>query len=50
MIKTEGLTKKFGEFTALDSITCTIGDGSIYGMIGSNGAGKSTFLRTISGV
>ena len=50
MIKTDGLTKKFGEFTALDSITCTIGDGSIYGMIGSNGAGKSTFLRTISGV
>ena len=50
MIKTYGLTKKFGDFKALDNITCTIGDGSIYGMIGSNGAGKSTFLRVITGV
>ena len=50
MIKTENLTKKFGDFTALDNISCTIQDGCIYGMGGSNGAGKSTFLRTISGV
>ncbi len=50
MIKTENLTKKFGDFTALDNISCTIQDGCIYGMVGSNGAGKSTFLRTISGV
>ena len=50
MIKTENLTKRFGDFTALDNISCTIQDGCIYGMVGSNGAGKSTFLRTISGV
>ncbi len=50
MIKTENLTKKFGDFVALDNISCTIQDGCIYGMVGSNGAGKSTFLRTISGV
>ena len=50
MIKTENLTKKFGDFTALDNKCCTIQDGCIYGMVGSNGAGKSTFLRTISGV
>ena len=50
MIKTENLTKKFGDFTALDNISCTIQDGCIYGLVGSNGAGKSTFLRTISGV
>ncbi len=50
MINTENLTKTFSEFKALDSITCDIQDGSIYGMVGSNGAGKSTFLRLITGV
>ena len=50
MIKTENLTKLFGDSVALEDINCTIADGCIYGMVGSNGAGKSTFLRTISGV
>lgn len=50
MIKTENLTKKFGDYAAIDNINCTISDGCIYGMVGSNGAGKSTFLRTIAGV
>ncbi len=50
MIKTENLTKRFGDFVALDNISCTIQNGCIYGMVGSNGAGKSTFLRAISGV
>ncbi len=50
MIKAQNLTKKFGDFVALDNISCTIQDGCIYGMVGSNGAGKSTFLRCISGV
>ena len=47
MIGTENLTKYFDDFKALESITCNIPDGSIYGMVGSNGAGKSTFLRLI---
>lgn len=50
MIKTENLSKRFGSFTALDNISCTINKGCIYGMVGSNGAGKSTFLRVISGI
>lgn len=50
MIKAENLTKHFEEFTALENISCTINDGCIYGMVGSNGAGKSTFLRIITGV
>lgn len=50
MIKVENLTKKFDDLTALDKLTCTINDGCIYGMVGSNGAGKSTFLRLLSGV
>ncbi|MBQ7288711.1 MAG: ABC transporter ATP-binding protein [Clostridia bacterium] len=50
MIKTENIVKRFGDFTALDHVSCTIPDGCIYGMVGSNGAGKSTFLRLITGV
>ena len=50
MIKTQDLTKRFDGFTALDHITCSIPDGCIYGMVGSNGAGKSTFLRLATGV
>ncbi len=50
MIEVKKITKKFGDFTALDNVTCTIPEGSIYGMVGSNGAGKSTLLRLMSGV
>jgi len=50
MIRTENLSKKFGDFTALKDVSCSISKGSIYGMVGSNGAGKSTFLRLINGV
>ncbi|MDD6268615.1 MAG: ABC transporter ATP-binding protein [Oscillospiraceae bacterium] len=50
MISTENLKKTFSGFNALESITCNIQDGSIYGMVGSNGAGKSTFLRIITGI
>ena len=41
---------KFGDHTALNGLCCAIPDGCIYGLVGSNGAGKSTFLRLISGV
>lgn len=50
MIRIENLTKKFEDFTALDNVSCTIPDGCIYGMVGSNGAGKSTIIRTLCGV
>ncbi len=50
MIQVNGVTKRFGNFTALDNITCTIPEGCIFGMVGSNGAGKSTLLRLITGV
>ena len=50
MIQTKNLTKRFDSFTALNDISCNISKGSIYGMVGSNGAGKSTFLRLIAGV
>ena len=50
MIKATELTKYFDHFCALDRISCEIPHGCIYGMVGSNGAGKSTFLRLMAGV
>ena len=50
MIKAEHVVKKFEDFTALNGISCSIPSGCIYGMVGSNGAGKSTFLRLVTGI
>ena len=50
MIKAEKATKNFGETYALKELTCQIPKGCVYGLIGSNGAGKSTFIRLITGV
>ena len=50
MIQVSHLTKRFDTFPALTDISCTIQQGCIYGMVGSNGAGKSTFLRLITGI
>lgn len=50
MITTQNLTKTFEGYKAVNDISCTIPNGCIYGMVGSNGAGKSTFLRLITGV
>ena len=50
MIQAIDLTKTFDGFKALNALNCKIPEGCIYGMVGSNGAGKSTFLRLISGI
>jgi ABC-type multidrug transport system, ATPase component len=50
MIKVENATKRFGGFCAVQKLSCTIPEGCIYGLIGSNGAGKSTFLRIVTGI
>lgn len=50
MIQVENVTMRFDEFTALNKLSCTIPEGCIYGLISSNGAGKSTFLRLLAGV
>lgn len=50
MIKAVGLTKIFDGKKALDAIDLSINDGSIYGLVGSNGSGKSTFLRLAAGI
>ena len=50
MIKARKLTKRFGEVEALLNLNCNIPQGCIYGMVGANGAGKSTFLRLCNGI
>ncbi len=43
----EGVTKKYGDFTAVDDVSAVIPTGSIYGFLGPNGAGKTTTIRMI---
>ncbi len=50
MIEFKNATKKFDEKTAVNGVNLTIPTGSCFGLLGSNGAGKSTMLRMISGV
>jgi ABC-2 type transport system ATP-binding protein len=50
MIEAKQLTKRFDTATALDGISFSINSGSLFGLVGSNGAGKSTFLRTLAGI
>lgn len=44
------LTKKFGNFTAVDNITFEVGKGEIFGFLGANGAGKTTAIRMLCGL
>ncbi len=50
IVKIEDLTKKFGEFTAVDNISLSIEEGEIYGLLGPNGAGKSTTINIMCGL
>ncbi|MBR2914628.1 MAG: ABC transporter ATP-binding protein [Clostridia bacterium] len=50
MIVTEKITKIFDDTVAVDHIDTVMKDGSVFGLIGSNGAGKSTFLCMLAGV
>jgi ABC-2 type transport system ATP-binding protein len=50
VIKTQNLTKKFGNVTAVDQLSITLNKGEIYGFIGLNGAGKTTTIRMLLGM
>ena len=50
MIELKNVTKAFKAHKALDNVDMTINKGSVYGLLGSNGAGKSTILRLLSGI
>jgi ABC-2 type transport system ATP-binding protein len=49
MIKVEGLTRSYGDLTAVDGVSFEIGRGEIVGLLGHNGAGKTTIMKMITG-
>ena len=50
IIEIRGLTKRFGELTAVDHLDLTVGKGEIFGLVGPDGAGKTTTLRMLCGL
>ena len=49
-ILTEGLTKRFGAFVAVDAVSFTVSAGEVFGFLGPNGAGKTTTIRMLCGI
>ena len=50
MLRITELTKRYGDYAAVDSLTLHIARGEVYGFIGHNGAGKTTTLRSVAGI
>lgn len=50
MIEAVNVSKQFDNIKAVDQITATIKEGSVFGLVGTNGAGKSTFIRMLCGI
>lgn len=48
-VETEGLTKKYGDLTALDGLTLEVEEGELFGLLGPNGAGKSSTIEILTG-
>jgi ABC-2 type transport system ATP-binding protein len=49
MLEIQGLTKQFGQFTAVDDVSFSVGSGEVLGFLGPNGAGKSTTMKMVTG-
>ena len=49
IVQTRNLTKKYGDFTAVDDLNLMIEQGEIFGLLGPNGSGKTSLLMTIMG-
>ena len=50
MIEIKNVTKKFGDFTAIEDLSLNVAGTSVYGIVGYNGAGKTTLLKTVAGI
>ena len=50
VLRTHGLTKRYGDFAALQDVSLTLKQGDIYGLVGRNGAGKTTLFKCIMGL
>jgi len=50
MLETKNLAKKYKDFTALNNVSITVEKGDVYGLIGKNGAGKTTFFKLVMGL
>src|SRR5215470_9601285 len=50
VIQTEDLTRRFGQRVAVDRVTLTLGEGEVFGLLGADGAGKTTLIRMLCGV
>src|ERR1700733_128511 len=49
-IQTHGLTRRFGELTAVENVTLSVAQGQFFGFLGPNGAGKSTTIKMLTGL
>jgi ABC-2 type transport system ATP-binding protein len=50
VIQVQGVTRRFGATVALDAVSLTVPRGSVFGLVGANGAGKTTFIRHVLGL
>ena len=50
MLELSGLTRRFGDLTALDGVSFSVAPGQMFGFVGPNGAGKTTAMRIVLGV
>ena len=50
VIETRGLTKRYGDFAALDGVGVSVRRGEIFGLVGDNGAGKTTLFKLLCGL
>ena len=50
MIQIQNVSKKFGDFTAVDDLSLTVADGEFFGFLGPNGAGKTTTIKMLTGL
>ncbi len=50
MIEVDHLVKRFGAFTSIDDLSLSVRQGEVFGLLGSNGAGKTTAIRVLCGL